>query len=315
MGIKAAYWTKVLFTDKLWTLDTSGCSRLYRRLVRFIKLCRITISTFAENRMSFQCVALSYFITLAAIPFLATVFAVTNGLGIADRLPDLLTKLFPTSPQLVGIVLEKANGIIDTAKGGGVGFISSLIFLWAIIWLMFQIERVFNNVWGIRKIPRKIYKRFVFYLIAVILMPLIVVIFSTGIIYYSNLTRLIGLDLSDLTFIPKLLGYLGFYAVAVLTLAVMYKYIPAAQVSFRNALKSAIVTAIFFCLFQYLYLETQVFVGRLNRAYGIIAAVPFFLIWLNFSWQIIIYGAELTYSYQNVDKYHIPEWDREHPSK
>ena len=315
MGIKAAYWTKVLFTDKLWTLDTSGCSRLYCRLIRFVKLCRITISTFAENRMSFQCVALSYFITLAAIPFLAMVFAVTNGLSIADRLPDLLSKLFPTSPQLVAIVLEKTNGIIDTAKSGGVGFISSLLFLWAIIWLMFQIERVFNNVWGIRKIPRKIYKRFGFYLITVILMPFIVVIFSSGIIYYSNLTKLIGLDLSDLNFTPKFLGYLGFYLVAVITLALMYKYIPATKVNFICALKSAVVTAVVFCLFQYLYLETQVFVGRLNRAYGIVAAIPLFLIWLNFSWQIIIYGAELSYSYQHVDKYHIPEWDRENHSK
>lgn len=315
MSIKAAYRTKVLFTDKLWTLDTSGCSKLYRRLVRLVKLCRITISTFAENRMGFQCVALSYFITLAAVPCIAMIFAVTNGLGLSDTLPGFLSKLFPSSPEFVNIVLEKANGIIDTARGGGVGFVSSLLFVWAIIWMMFQVERVFNNVWNIRKIPRKIYKRFGFYLIAVILMPLIVVIFSTGIIYYSNLTRLIGLDLSDLTFTPKFLGYLGFYLVAVITLTVMYKYIPAVKVNVRCALKSAVLTAIFFCLFQYLYLETQVFVGRLNRAYGIIAAIPLFLIWLNFSWQIIIYGAELTYSYQHVDKYHIPEWDRENPSK
>ena len=53
------------------------------------------------------------------------------------------------------------------------------------------------------------------------------------------------------------------------------------------------------------------FIGRLSQAYGILAAVPLFLIWLNFSWQIIIYGAQLTYSFQNVDQYNVSDWDSE----
>ena len=35
----------------------------------------------------------------------------------------------------------------------------------------------------------------------------------------------------------------------------------------------------------------------------------FFLIWMNTSWQIIIYGAELTYGFQNVEKYNSHDWD------
>lgn len=310
-----AYWTKVLFTDRIWTLDTSGCSKPYCRLVRLIKLCRITISTFAENRMGFQCVALSYFTTLAAIPFLAMIFAITNGLGLSDKLPGILEKMLPGHPEMVSILLEKADVLIHNAQSGGVGFVSTLLFVWAIIWMLFQVERVFNNVWGIRKIPRKIYKRFGFYLIVLLLLPFVLIIFSIGIIYYSNLTNLIGLDLSNINLLHKLLGYSAFYIVSAFTLALMYKYIPAPKVRFRNALKAAVLAAVFFCLFQYIYLETQVFVGRLNAAYGIIAAVPLCLIWLNFSWQIIIYGAELTYGYQHIDKYHIPEWDREQNKK
>ena len=64
-----------------------------------------------------------------------------------------------------------------------------------------------------------------------------------------------------------------------------------------------------FIVFQYIYLELQVTVSRLNNIYGIIAALPFFLIWMNTSWQIIIYGAELTYGFQNVEKYNSHDWD------
>lgn len=300
-----------LFTDKIWTMDISGSSRLYARTVHFIKLVRITVDTFARNRMGFQCVSLCYFVTLALVPFLALMYALTGGLGLSNRLLDLLYQTFPGNPEFITIAMEKANNILDSAKGGGLGLVSALLFLWAILWMMFQVERVFNNVWGIRKIPRKIYKRFGFYFLVLFLSPFLILIFGTGIALYANLPRLIGVDLSQLSIILKLLGYLIFYILAVFTLSVMYKFIPAAKVEYRWALKSAFFAALVFVLFQYLYLETQVFVGRLSSVYGVVAAIPLFLIWLNFSWQIIIYGAELSYGMQNVDKYNLPDWESE----
>lgn len=301
----------VLFTDRIWSLDTSGCSKTYASLVKLVKLVMITVNTFSLNKMGFQCIALSYFAMMALVPFVALMFAITGGLGLSDRIAEGLYKIFPANPEFVSTMMEKANGLLDTAKGGGPGLVSFLIFLWAIIWMMFQVETVFNNVWGIRKIPRKLYKRFGFYIIVLILSPLLVFLFSAGIAFYANVTNLFGLDLSDVSFLPKALGYLGFYTVSVFTFSAMFTFIPATKVKYRYALLSAAITAFVFVVFQYLYLETQMFIGKLSHAYGVIAAIPLFLIWLNYSWQIIIYGAELTYGFQNVDKYKVPEWDSE----
>lgn len=300
-----------LFTDKIWTIDISQCSKGYARIVRFVKLLRITIDSFAQNRMGFQCVALSYFITLALIPFIAFLFAVTDGLGLSAWIFDMLHGVFPNNPEFINIVMDRATAILQSAKGGGLGLISALTFLSTVFWMMFQVERVFNNVWGIRKIPRKLYKRFGYYLIILILLPFILVLFGAGITYRSNITNLIGIDLSDASWISKFIGYISFYVVSVFTLSAMYTFIPAAKVRYKFALKSAAVAALVFVVFQYLYLETQVFVGRINSVYGVIAAIPLFLIWLNYSWQIIIYGAQLTYGYHNLDRYNIPDWDKE----
>ncbi|MBQ6557724.1 MAG: YihY/virulence factor BrkB family protein [Bacteroidales bacterium] len=300
-----------LFTDRIWSIDTekvSLVSKGYARLVNFVKLIRITIDTFAENRMGFQCVALSYFMTLALIPLTAFIFAVTGGLGLNDFVDTILMAIAQdVDSDLLMMIKEKAVNIIDSAKSGGVGVISALMFLWTILWMMFQVERVFNNVWGIRKIPRKLYKRFGFYFLVLLLTPFIAIIFSAGIAYYSNFSKFLGLDLSELRFLPKLLGYLGFYIIATLTLSAMYKFIPATEVKYRNAIRAAAIGGAVFVIFQYLYLETQVFVARLNTVYGVLAAIPLFLIWLNFSWQIIIYGAELTYSFQNIKNYGLQE--------
>lgn len=300
-----------LFTERIWQMDTTDCGRGYRRVVRFIKLVRITFGKFMENKMGFQCVALSYFVTLALVPLCAFIFAVSGGLGLSEKLADLLHKTITAYPDLVDMILERANNIIDIAQRGGVGLVSALFFLWTVLWMMFQVERVFNNVWGITKIPRKLYTRFGFYFLVLFLLPFLVLIFGTGIVVYTNVTSLIGFDFDEIRFIPKLLGYLGLFVVAAFTMSVMYKYIPATKVKYKSALKSAVVAAIVFVIFQYLYLETQVFMARLNSVYGVLAAIPLFLIWLNFSWQIIIYGAELTYGYENVDSYHISEWDAE----
>ena len=266
-------------------------------------LVSITLTTFQKNHMGFQCVALSYFVTLAIIPFLAFIFAITGGLGISDKLAEVLPSLVPSfGQQTVDMLMSKADNIIRIAESGAVGFIGALTFLWSILWLFFQVERVFNNVWGIRKIPRKLYTRFSFYFLVLMLTPFVVLIFGIGIFYYSNISYLIGIDLEELKFLPKLIGWLVFYVIAVLTFSAMYKFIPAPKIRYESAFKSSLIAAAVFLLFQYIYLETQVFVSRLNSVYGALAAIPLFLIWLNFSWQIIIYGAQLTYSYEHVDK-------------
>lgn len=298
---------RALFSRELWSLDTSHSTKGWRKVVRFTKLVRVTLEAFAENRMGFQCVALSYFITLALIPMLAVLFAVTGGLGLSDKLPGLLFAIIPSDVSLINEILDKANNIINVAKSGTVGLISSIFFLWTIIWMLFQVERVFNNVWGIRKIPRKIYKRFSFYLLIIILIPFIVLLLFAGIFYYANMPKLLGLDLSNVRSIFEFLGWIVFYVIAVFTFSAMYKWIPSCDVKYSYALKSSLFSALIFVLFQYFYLETQIFVSRLNGVYGALAAIPLFLVWLNISWQIIIYGAELTFSYHNVDTYHITE--------
>lgn len=300
-----------LFTDRIWKIDISRCRGPYARLVRFTKLVRITLDTYSSNNLGFQCIALSYYVTLAVVPFLAFLLAVTDRLSLAGKLSDILHTIIPSNPEFIDLAMEKAGNIINVTHGGFLGTVSALTFVWTILWMMFQVERVFNNVWGIRKIPRKIYKRFGFHLLVLFISPFLVLLFGTGIAYYANLPDIVGIDVSNLTVLNRILGYLTFYVVAVFALSVMYKFIPAARVDYRCAFRASLVSALVFIVFQYLYLETQVFVAKWNAIYGVIAAIPLFLMWIKFSWQIILYGAELTYSFQNIDKYNVPDWDSE----
>lgn len=292
-----------LFNDKLWKLDQSIYHNWYGKLVRYVKLIRLTVRTFLRNRMGFQCVALSYFVTLAIIPMVALIFAISDGLRFSGKIAEIISNIYPSNPELANVMMDKANNIIDLIRGGGVGLISAFIFFSTVVWMMFQTERVFNNVWGILKIPRKLYKRLGFYVLIMAIFPFVLLMFGTGIAFYSNFLGMLNLNFQDFTFVKKIIGYTLMYILSVFTLMLMYKYIPATYVNIRYAFKAAVAAALVFTVFQYVYLETQTFVARLNKVYGVIAAIPLFMIWVNFSWQIIIYGAELCYSYKRVESY------------
>ncbi|MBN2299009.1 MAG: YihY/virulence factor BrkB family protein, partial [Deltaproteobacteria bacterium] len=58
-----------------------------------------------------------------------------------------------------------------------------------------------------------------------------------------------------------------------------------------------------FVIVQKIYILFQVGVAKYNAIYGSFAALPLFLVWLQLSWLIVLFGAELSFAHQNVDAY------------
>ena len=292
--------------DDIWTIELEELSKAKARFIKYLKVMLITIKTFANERIGFQSVALSFFSTMSIVPFIAIMFAITNGLGLADRLREVLYTYFNNSQQTIDTILGFANNIIDSAQTGAMGLISALMFAFIVIWMMLNVEVVFNNVWMVRK-SRNLIKRLSFIIALVLLSPFVVMVFFTGAIVSSNALSYIGLDYEGLTGFKTLLTWIFFAVIVTLTFSAMYKFIPNAKVQYVSALRAAIPAAIVFTIVQYVYLETQVFVTRLSTIFGAFAAVPLFMVWINIGWFIILIGAQLSYAFQNVDNYNIEE--------
>ena len=292
--------------DDIWTIELEELSKAKARFIKYLKVMLITIKTFANERIGFQSVALSFFSTMSIVPFIAIMFAITNGLGLADRLREVLYTYFNNSQQTIDTILGFANNIIDSAQTGAMGLISALMFAFIVIWMMLNVEVVFNNVWMVRK-SRNLIKRLSFIIALVILSPFVVMVFFTGAIVSSNVLGYLGLDYEGLTGFKTLLTWILFAIIVTLTFSAMYKFIPNAKVQYVSALRAAVPAAIVFTIVQYIYLETQVFVTRLSTIFGAFAAVPLFMVWINIGWFIILIGAQLSYAFQNVDNYNIEE--------
>ena len=186
------------------------------------------------------------------------------------------------------------------------GLVSALMFAFIVIWMMLNVERVFNNVWRVRK-ARNIIKRLSYVLAMVLLSPFVVMAFFAGSFVYSHALQYIGIDPESLGIFRSILAWVLFGVIITFTFSAMYKFIPNASVRYGSAFRAAVPAAIAFTTIQYLYLETQVFVTRLSAIFGTFAAVPLFMVWINIGWFIILIGAELSYAFQNVDNYNLDD--------
>ncbi len=297
---------KSFFRDDIWELDLEELSKAKARFIKYLKVAAITIKTFSSEKIGFQAVALSFFSTMSVVPLVAIIFAITDGFGLGETLTELLYQYFNNSQQTIDIILGFAQNIINTAQSSAMGLVSALLFFWIVVWMMMNVEKVFNNVWKVNR-SRKLLKKLSVILAMLFVSPFVVLVFFGGTVVYSHALHYIGLDVETFTMFKTLLTWVLFATVATFTFSAMYKFIPAADVNYKEALRAAIPAGIAFAAVNYLYLETQVMVTRMNGIFGAFAAVPLFMVWINIGWFIILIGAELSYAFQHVDNYNIEE--------
>jgi membrane protein len=83
----------------------------------------------------------------------------------------------------------------------------------------------------------------------------------------------------------------------------VYVFMPNTKVRLRSGVMAGIVAGLMFQVVQWAYISFQVGVAKANAVYGSFAALPLFLAWLQVSWLVVLFGAELSFADQNVETY------------
>lgn len=299
-------------TEDIWFFNLEDLSHPAATAARAYTFLSAMIRDFGVKKIGIMSASLSYFTVMAIVPFIAVCFALTGGLGLEDKVYEILHQNI-SDPFIIQLITNAADNIINTARKGGFGLVSALLFVWLVVWMMNRVEKVFNDVWRINdktvrkeKRERKLRNALTSYgvdLTILIFAPFLILIFFTGSIVYSRVLDIaIPDNIGFSNEIKSFMSWLIFALISILVLSAMYKWIPSTKVLYKNAFKSAVVAGIAFTLLQYLYLETQVLVTRVNAVYGTIAAIPLLLVWMRFGWLIAVLGAQLSYSLQNTDK-------------
>lgn len=298
--------TRILrfFGHDIWFLNEQDFSRWKARMVRDGKTVTLMLNTFYTQKISYQVTALAYRSMMAVVPAIAIGFYLTDGLGLREKFSQILYNNL-REERIVDILMNAADNIVTTAQSGLFGFISMFTFVWIVLSLMITVRQVFNNVWKVEREP-SFFKMIGIVIGITILAPFVVIIFFSGSVVYSHVLDLIFTNqLYFSEHLKNFASWLLFACIVVLILTAMFKYIPGTHVHTKHAFKAALLSGIVFTAVQYLYLETQVMVAKQSAVYGVLAAIPLFMIWLDLGWSIILSGAELSYAFQNVDQHKI----------
>lgn len=103
--------------------------------------------------------------------------------------------------------------------------------------------------------------------------------------------------------IPAFILHVAAFVPMFLFFVFCYCVIPNTYIRFRSTLVPSLLAGISMTALQYGYIYLQVFLSSYNVIYGSLAAIPLFLLWLQISWAIVVFGALLCYTNQNLHHY------------
>lgn len=288
-------------THDIWRISENEISKKRSWLYYVIKTLTLAIRRFTQDRITNKASALTYSTLLSIVPLLAILFAVAKGFGFSNLMELQFRNGLEGQTVAVDTLLKLVNSYLDHTKSGifiGVGLIT---LLWTIVNLSGNIEVTFNHIWDVKK-GRTLYRKVTDYFSMFLLLPILIVVSGGLSIFMSTVVNNMH-NFLVLAPILKILVKLIPFALTWLMFTGLYIFMPNTHVKLQYAFIAGIVAGSAYQAFQYLYIQSQIWVSSYNAIYGSFAAIPLFLLWLQISWTICLFGAELAYAGQNIKNY------------
>ena len=266
---------------------------IYNTLVYAVKF-------FTEERVIAKAASLTYNTLLAIVPVLAVVFAIARGFGYNKYIEVWFREALASQPQAADVIVGWVNSYLVHTKSGiflGVGL---LFMLYTLIMLVSNIEQTFNEIFQVRN-SRSLLRTFPAYLAIFFLLPILIVL-STGLSVFMATIADHAPDILMLSSVVRQLIDLLPYVLMSLVFIALYVLMPNTRVKVRHAIVPGILAGVAMQWLQLFYIHSQLWVTGYNAIYGSFAALPLFMLWVQISWDICLFGAELTFTNQHLNR-------------
>lgn len=292
----------------IWLVPLHGLSPVKAFLVGQIRVVLLAFKGFDEDKCYFRASALTFYTLLSIVPVFAMLFGIARGFGLEDRLDSNIRKTLYGHEEISNRIIEFSRGLLDNANGGLIAGIGVLVLFWSVIKLLGNIEHSFNDIWGIKN-ARTLSRKLSDYLAILLICPVFLVASSSVTVLLGSQVQTIANKIHILNN-PVVFWTLSLapYVTMAIFFNILYMFLPNTKVKLVAGIVAGVVAGTLFNLSQYAYVTFQIFTSKYNAIYGSFAALPLFLAWLQLSWVIVLFGAEVSFAVQNVETYeHEPE--------
>jgi len=291
--------------NDIWRIHARKLSRRKLSYINPLRILLLAGRRFFEDKCELRASALTFYTLLSIVPVVAMAFGIAKGFGFEKILEAQLLAKFEGQPEVADRILGFARAMLENAKGGAIAGVGVAVLFWSVVKVLGNIENAFNDIWGIPT-ARPLGRKLADYLSVMMICPVLLIV-------ASSLTLLVTTQITTMVEGLAFLGYAGGiiifllqvlpYTVIWLLFTFMYVFMPNTKVQLKSAMWGGVLAGTIYQLTQFAYIKFQVGVSGYGAIYGSFAALPLFLVWLQLSWLIVLFGAEVSFAHQNVAVY------------
>ncbi|MBQ4222404.1 MAG: YihY/virulence factor BrkB family protein [Prevotella sp.] len=286
------------FQEDIWKIKEGDVSMPALVGIDIVRTVVLAIRSFVDTRITRAAAALSFSTMMAIVPMVAVVFAIARGFGISKHIESWFGDLLSSQPQVAETIIGFVNSYLVNAKSGvilGFGFI---VMLYTVIMLISNVETTFNDIWKVEN-SRGLMSTVIDYVAFFFLLPIVITLTSGVSIFVTTMSGHLGEFVAP---VVRVLIAVSPYIIMSVIFTMVYMLMPNTKVYFSSAVGPGIFAGIAMQLLQLLYIHSQLWVTSYNAIYGSFAALPLFMLWLQFSWIICLFGVHLCYTRQNMER-------------
>jgi membrane protein len=259
-----------------------------------------------EDKVPRMGAAISYYSVFSLVPLVMTAIGIASvvfGKEAAQGAiaQELERTIGPSAAQAMEDLLKNTH---QTGQGHLAAIVGLAVLLFGASGVFIELQDALNTIW--KTTTRNPWWRFVtdrFLSVAIVL--------GTGFLLLVSLLLSAGLKWLGEVLTPdslpgglplwQWLNQLVSLALITLLLALIYKLLPDAKIAWRDIWLGALITALLFTAGKYLigwYLGQS----NMTSALGAGGSLVVLLVWIYYSSQIVLFGAEFTHVYSNYRK-------------
>ncbi len=287
-------------TVGIWQIPLKSLSPGKSFLLNQLRILIIAFRGVKEDNLLLRAPALTFYSLLSIVPFATLSFGIAQGFGLEMYLERQLKEALAGQEEVYFWIMELSETLLQEIHRGTVAIFGLLLLMYTVTMLLSNIEKSFNEIWQVKRgrpLSRKISDYFAMMFIA----PLLFVISGVTTVYLTTRIEQISIAILNplLLIFVQLIPYILIWSLFTL----LYMVMPNTRVQFSSALIAGVVAGTIFQLIQWGYVTFQIGAARYGTMYGSLAALPLLMVWMQASWVVILFGAELSFANHHVESY------------
>jgi membrane protein len=256
-----------------------------------------TFHQFHENDLFTSAAAMSYFGLLTLFPALLLILAMSNRLTAGSTMMAQIVQVYPGSAEFLRSTVRSLQNLSTEIIVS-----CAVLVLWAGSWVFSVIERALNRIWATSSRTFLHGRALTLGMIGIVGLLLSFSVLVTSVLLFLQqmaerlpqrvLDRVPWLAVSGSPFWQTIFAVVSIL-VTVTLFVVVYRFMPNARVSVRDALPGAVAGGLMWETAKYLF-AWSLHYFHYDQIYGSVGAVVAVLTWGYVSSLVLLFGAQLT---------------------